>query len=67
MKSRKKLSETKEKWSLSLRTRSMEIITKQVEMGVTDDIRPGYYSFRFLQANSLKRQAHEKNLTIDIL
>jgi hypothetical protein len=31
----------------------MEIITKQVEMGVTDDIRPGYYSFRFLTACSL--------------
>jgi hypothetical protein len=46
---------------VSLRTWSMEIITKQVEMGVTDDIRPGYYSFRFRQASSLKRQAHEKN------
>jgi hypothetical protein len=34
----------------------MEIITKQVEMGVADDIKPGYYSFRFLQASSLIKE-----------
>jgi hypothetical protein len=40
----------------------MEIITKQVEMGVADDIRPGYYSFRYLTASSLKEASTRERI-----